>query len=321
VRSGDTTIGVMTFFSHDRQEPEPTLAVLLTGVAGNIGAYLEQRRAEELALRLAATTDAYISLVGHELRTPLTSITSYTELIAESSDDTTVGQVRDLLDVVLRNTASLRCLVERLLDLAALESGHADLELAPTDLAGIVRDAVASARPAANQRRLNIDTDLPDQLPVTGDADRLRQVVDQLLDNAIKYTPEGGDPIIVTATTDTGGHEPSRHNASRDDTGRDGPVDHHAGHTAVLTITDAGIGIPSDELPQLLRRLYRASNARHTGIPGAGLGLATSRVIIERHHGTITHTAAAAHAATGARGRPTGTTVTVRLPTGTGRTG
>jgi PAS domain S-box-containing protein len=291
VRSGDTTVGVMTFFSHDRQEPEPALAILLTGVAGNIGAYLEQRRAEELALQLAATTDAYISLVGHELRTPLTSIASYTELIAESGDDTRIGEVRDLLDVVLRNTASLRCLVERLLDLAALESGHADLKPAPVDLAGIVRDAVTAAGPAAYHRHLTIRIELPDQLPVTGDADRLRQAVDQLLDNAIKYTRDGGAPVTVALTADT-----NRHHSNGD---------RNAGHTAVLTITDAGIGIPTNEQPQLQRRLYRASNARHTDIPGAGLGLATSRVIIERHHGTITLTQA----------QPVGTTVTVRLPT------
>jgi signal transduction histidine kinase len=280
------TIGVMTFFSHDRQEPEPALAILLTGVAGNIGAYLVQRRAEELALQLAATTDAYISLVGHELRTPLTSIASYTELVAESGDDTRIGEVRDLLDVVLRNTASLRCLVERLLDLAALESGHADLKLGPVDLAGIVADAVAAAGPAADRRHLTIRTELPDRLAITGDADRLRQVVDQLLDNAIKYTPEGGAPVTVTLAID-----PDQHR--------------YTGDIAVLTVIDAGIGIPTGEHPQLLRRLYRASNARHTGIPGTGLGLATSRVIVERHHGTITLAAA----------QPTGTTVTVHLPT------
>jgi PAS domain S-box-containing protein len=292
VRSADTTIGVMTFFSHDLQEPEPALVVLLTGVAGNIGAYLEQRRAEELVLQLAATTDAYISLVGHELRTPLTSITSYAELLAESGDDTRLGDVRDLLDVVLRNTASLRCLVERLLDLAALESGHVDLELVPVDLADIVRAAVEAARPAADRRHLTIDTEVPDRLSIAGDADRLRQVVDQLLDNAVKYTPDGGAPINVTLTAHSHHH----------DSGGD---DHPDQSVAVLTITDAGIGIPTDEQPQLLRRLYRASNARHTGIPGAGLGLVTSRAIVERHHGSITLTPA----------QPTGTTVIVRLPT------
>jgi signal transduction histidine kinase len=279
---------VATFFCHDRQEPEPALAVLLTGVAGSVGAYLEQRRAEELALELATTTDAYIALVGHELRTPLTSIASYAELIAESGDDTRVGEVRDLLEVVLRNTATMRCLVERLLDLAALESGHAPVELAPLDLAGIVRDAVAAARPAADRRRLAIHADLPDPVPVMGDAGRLRQVLDQLLDNGIKYTPEGGAPISVTLGT--GG----------------------AGHTAVLSITDGGIGIPAGEEPQLLRRLYRAGNARHTGIPGAGLGLATSRVILELHHGTVELTRATALTAGGAA--PAGTVVTVRLP-------
>ena len=97
VRSADQVVGVLTFFTPDRRSPEPALAVLLTGIAGLFGAYLERRRAEELADQLAASIGEYIALVGHELRTPLTSIGTYTDLIAESGDETTIGEVRDLL--------------------------------------------------------------------------------------------------------------------------------------------------------------------------------------------------------------------------------
>ena len=279
LRSGENVIGVLTFFSHDRQEPEPALAVLLSGIAGNIGAYLEQRRAEELALQLAASTDEYISLVGHELRTPLTSIGTYTELIATSPDETTVGELRDLLDVIIRSNTRLAGLVEQLLDLAALESGHADLAVVPVDLTAAVEDAVVAMSAVVGEHRITVHTELASGVVVPGDPERLRQVVDHLLTNAVKYSPDGA-AVTVTLTTDADG-------------------------SAVLTVTDTGIGVPADEHPQLFRRLYRASNARHSGVPGAGLGLAFSRAIVERHGGTINLGAP----------QPTGTAVTVRLPT------
>ena len=277
VRSGDTVTGVVTFFSHSPQEPEPALSVLLTGITGNVGAYLEHRRADQLQLYLAAATDEYISLVGHELRTPLTSIGAYTQLIADSPDTTTVAEIRPLIDVVERNNQRLRTLIEQLLDLAALETGHATLTCADVDLTGLAATAAATAGAAAHDRAITVTAQVPAGLVVTGDPDRLRQVVDNLLDNAVKFSPDNATVTLALA--------------------RDGAA-------AVLTVTDNGIGIPIDEQPHLFRRLYRASNARHTGIPGTGLGLALTRAIVERHHGAITLEAQPS----------TGTTVTVRLP-------
>jgi signal transduction histidine kinase len=277
LRSGDTVIGVMTFFAAERQDADPGLAVLLTGIAGNLGAYLENRRAEELALHLAASTDEYVALVGHELRTPLTSISTYTDLIAESPDDTPVGEVRDLLAVVTRNNAELRRLVDDLLELAALESGHGALADVPLDLAAVVRAAVGACAGAARERRVAVHTDLPDELTVYGDPDRLREVVDHVLRNAIAYSPEGAGVAVALEAGDG---------------------------CADLTVTDAGIGIPEGEQDKVFRRLYRGGNARHRGTPGNGLGLALCRVVVERHRGSITLQPR----------RPAGTTVTVRLP-------
>ncbi|WP_203903664.1 ATP-binding protein [Virgisporangium aliadipatigenens] len=277
VRSGERTVGVLVFFAHDRQEPEPALAILISGVAGHIGAYLERRRAEELSLQLAASTDEYVALVGHELRTPLTSIAAYTELIAESPPGTPVDQVRDLLDVVLRNTAVLRTLVEQLLDLAALDSGHVGLECAPVDLAEVVGEAVECALREARPRDITIDSTLHTGAVVTGDRDRLRQVVDCLLGNAVKYSPDGSAVTVGLV----------------------------AGPDCVeLTVADNGIGVPEGERSRVFQRLYRASNARHSSSGGNGLGLALSRTVVERHHGSITL----------ASTEPSGTLVTVRLP-------
>jgi signal transduction histidine kinase/FixJ family two-component response regulator len=277
LRSGDTVTGVMTFFAAERQDADPGLAVLLTGIAGNLGAYLQNRRAEELALHLAASTDEYVALVGHELRTPLTSISTYTDLIAESPDDTPIGDVRDLLAVITRNNTELRRLVDDLLELAALESGHVALADVPLDLAAVVRAAVDACAGAAQARRVTVRADLPDGLTVTGDAGRLRDVAEHLLRNAIAYSPEGAEVSV--------GLGPS-----------DGCAD--------LTVTDAGIGVPEGEENKVFRRLYRGGNVRHHGTRGNGLGLALCRVVVERHRGSITLQPR----------RPAGTTVTVRLP-------
>ncbi|MDI6100899.1 ATP-binding protein [Actinoplanes sp. NEAU-A12] len=268
VRSAEKVIGVLSVLTVEHQEPDPALTVLLSGIAGHIGAYLERRRAEELSNQLAASIGEYIALVGHELRTPLTSIGTYTDLIAEAGDGTTIGEVRELLGVIERNNARLRSLVERLLDLSALEAGHAQLTLGDVDLAAVVTAALPD---------VPLHTDLPDELIVPGDRARLRQVAENLIGNAVKYSPEGSTVRIgLTADEDA----------------------------AVLTVSDTGIGIPAADRDRLFARLYRATNARHSGIPGAGLGLALSRAIIELHRGTIT-------LGENAGG---GTVATVRLP-------
>ncbi|WP_018681444.1 ATP-binding protein [Actinokineospora enzanensis] len=169
-----------------------------------------------------------------------------------------------LLSVVHRNATALTTIVDDLLDLAALRSGDADLRPTTTDFATIVRDATTA----------HLDIDTPDHLPIEADPTRLRQLVDHLVSNAINYGARTGT-IRLTRLLDT----------------------------AELTVTDTGIGIPAEDRPHLFRSFFRATNVRHGAIPGAGLGLAITRAIVEAHHGTITidH-------------HDPGTTVTVRLP-------
>ena len=277
LRSGDRVIGVITFLSRSRLEPDPALGVLLTGIAGVVGAFLEHRRAEVLALHLAAATDEYMALAGHELRTPLTSIGSYVDLIAESSDATPLGELRELFEVVQRNSTQLRELVDRLLALAALESGTTPLESGPVDLTDLVTDRAAAITAEAAGRGIKIDAARLDPVTVPGDRERLGQVVAALLSNAVKFSPPDASIVVALVADEV---------------------------SAQLSISDSGVGIPVAEQAKLFRRLYRGSNARHTGIPGSGLGLALCRVVVERHHGTIS---LASH-------ESTGTTVKVRLP-------
>ncbi|MGK5683488.1 ATP-binding protein [Actinoplanes sp. URMC 104] len=275
VRAGKHVTGVMTFFSYDPQEPEPGLAVLLTGVADSIGAHLQQHRADDLARHLAAITEEYVALAGHELRTPLTSITAYTELIAEAPD--LPADVRDLVEVVERNSRHLRRLIDQLLDLAALDTGHLRIADDVVDLTTVTVEAVESMREAAAARRIAVVLEAAREAPVRGDADRLRQVVLHLLDNAVKFSPDGS-AVTVRLTR------------------KDGAV--------LLTVADTGVGLPGGRTADLFRRLNRGDNARHKGVPGNGLGLALCYTIVEHHRGTIVLSP----------NEPQGTTATVRLP-------
>jgi signal transduction histidine kinase len=130
---------------------------------------------------------------------------------------------------------------------------------------------------APGGRPIAVETERLDQVTVPGDERRLRQVADSLLSNAVKFSPR--DSTVTVTLADEG-------------------------DVAALTIADLGVGIPAAEQARLFRRLYRGGNVRHSGIPGSGLGLALCRVVVERHHGTITV----------ASDELTGTTVTVRLP-------
>ncbi|MEV6349217.1 ATP-binding protein [Actinoplanes sp. NPDC051851] len=276
VRDGGTLLGVLTCYAGSPEVGEDLLTVLLDGVAAQIGVYLALRRAEEFARQLARAQDDFVELIGHELRTPLTSINANVTIIADEAADLD-PELRQMLETVARNTGVLQKLVDTLLDLAGLESGHDKLDITRIDLAAVVSDSLAAARAAATDRGVLLHAHLDDQLLLDGDGRRLRQLVDDLLSNAVKYSAAGGS------------------------------VDLHLrlhGATAELTITDRGIGIPTDERPSAFARFYRASNVRHQGVPGSGLGLSLARAIVGLHHGTLTLD----------DNEPTGTIARVRLP-------
>jgi signal transduction histidine kinase len=202
--------------------------------------------------------DEFVALISHDLRTPLTSIIGYLEL---TLDDTNVtDEQRTYLNIVERNAERLLHLVNDLLFVARLEAGELDLHPDELDLVSIVRQSVAEAEPRAAAKGIDLSCDAEGPVPVRVDKGRMFQLLDNLVSNAIKFTPEGGDVRVSV-----------------------GP----ANGVARLEVVDTGIGIPPDEQHHLFQRFFRTSTADDQQIPGTGLGLYIARAIVEAHGGSI----------------------------------
>jgi signal transduction histidine kinase len=202
--------------------------------------------------------DEFVALISHDLRTPLTSIMGYLELTLE--DEHLTEKQKGYLKVVDRNAERLLRLVNDLLFVARLEAGEIDLHPTELDLAAIVRQSVAEAEPRAAAGGLKLTCETEPVPPVTGDKGRMFQLMDNLVSNAIKFTPEGGD-VRVSVGAENG--------------------------TVRLEVADTGIGISESEQRRLFERFFRASTATEQQIPGTGLGLYIARAIVEAHGGAI----------------------------------
>ncbi|MCL4535585.1 MAG: ATP-binding protein [Bacteroidetes bacterium] len=201
--------------------------------------------------------DELVTTVSHELRTPLTLVLGYAELL--TSGNLPLDRVRHAATEVFRGAEQLRTLVDDLLDISRLQTGRFRLQRANVDLATLVRQVVADLGPSTSQHRLEMD--LPPQAPpVYADAGRIRQVLTNLITNAIKYTPGGG---IITITL---------------------KADRHA---LTVQVSDHGIGIPKQHVGRVFEPFYRVDTPLHRQVSGTGLGLAICKHIIEAHDGQI----------------------------------
>lgn len=242
----------------------------------------EQRRNQQLR-ELDRMKDELVALVSHELRNPLGTIAAYTEMLLDDPDLDPMH--RSLIRVIDKHGRHMHDLVDDLLDLARLDAGQMAVERRPVPLARAVRECTDDRQPAADAKQLTIVVDVDRHLPVHADPARLRQALDNLVCNAVKYTPAGGTITISGRPGELPSGEPA----------------------AELRVTDSGIGIPAEQYPQLFKRFFRGSNAVSQGIKGTGLGLTITRAIVDAHGGTI----GAAPAVPGP-----GTTFTLHLPSG-----
>jgi len=212
--------------------------------------------------RLEQVRKDFVANVSHELRTPLTSIKGYVEALLDGAKDNPEETTR-FLQIILKQSDRLNLILEDLLQLSQIESGQVQFKRDPVSLRALVERLLPLIKPLADKKRQSLAVAIPANLPpVTGDEDRLVQVLTNLLDNAIKYTPEDG--AIHIAGQQAG--EPAQ---------------------VELSVADTGIGIPEGDRPRVFERFYRVDKARSRELGGTGLGLSIVKHIVEGHNGRI----------------------------------
>jgi signal transduction histidine kinase len=237
----------------------------------------EARARREEAEAASATKDRYIATLSHELRNPLAALNNAVHLLGIEARPH--PEFKGTLEMMQRQLAQLTRMVNDLLDVSRASHGKVTLELADVDLREVIAQAIETARGTIDRKRLRVTRELPpDPVIVRGDAARLLQVCSNLLDNACKFTAEGGGIAVALA--------------------RDG-------NEALVTVSDTGVGIEASFLPRLFEAFTQADTSLERSSSGLGLGLALARQIVEAHRGRID--AASAGAGQGSR-------FSVRLP-------
>ncbi len=202
----------------------------------------------------------FVANVSHELRTPLTSIKGYIEALIDGAKDDP-QKCAEFLGIIQKHAEQLNALLSDLLQLSTIESGQYQWQRGAVSVHDLIEKAVHLLRPLAEKKGQAISVaPVKGVGPVTGDADKLTEVLINLIDNAIKYTPEGGR-ITVEARQ------------------RESAVE--------IAVSDTGIGIPSKEIPRIFERFYRVDRARSREMGGTGLGLSIVKHIVEAHGGTV----------------------------------
>jgi len=226
--------------------------------------------------RLEIMKDHFISAATHELRTPLVSIKGYADFILAENPDSSISNIRPFVEVMKRNADRLLELTNDLLDAQRMESGRIQLKLQQVDIRSLVRECVQEVQPLLNQKHHHLHMDIPSgTLNIRGDPLRLSQVLWNIMNNAIKFTPDGGDITISMEETST---------------------------RIRIRIQDTGIGIDKKDLDRVFEPF--ATIEKPTYFKGTGLGLSLTKHLVEAHGGTITVTSP---------GKWQGTTITLEL--------
>jgi two-component system phosphate regulon sensor histidine kinase PhoR len=273
--------------------------------------------------KLERMRSEFVANVSHELKTPIAAVKGFAEtLLGGAGDDPETR--RAFLQIIHEESERLNRLVNDILELSKIESRRAPLHFSPVELGPFIAKTVELLAKEAERKQIRIETEVGDALYVEADEDRLRQIVVNVLSNAINYTPEGGlvrirvEPVAArdgagadkrdTSEADARGQTPAASDAREPaaaDHGRHAPFASAGEYDAVrIRISDNGIGIPKKDLPRIFERFYRVDKARSRSSGGTGLGLSIAKHLVELHHGTI-----AVESTVGA-----GSTFTIELP-------
>jgi PAS domain S-box-containing protein len=260
--------------------------VAVSTVARNISSSVKAKRERERLLgelaeqndqlrELDVMKDEFVALVSHELRSPLTAIQGYNELVLDGTAGELNDEQRTMLATVGRNSVRLLRLINDLLFVAEINAGKLTVAIEDVDLAAIVADAVADARPRAAAAEVILDVRCDPTPTLRADGDRLAQVFDNLISNAIKFTPAGGRVGLSVSMV---------------------------GQEATIVVADSGMGMTPEDQQRLFTRFFRTKAAAK--IQGTGLGLSITKAILDAHNGSISVASEPGH----------GTSFTVTIP-------
>jgi signal transduction histidine kinase len=273
---GAHAIGLISLSRRDPDafdEGERELVTLLGRLAAsaiqNIRAYENEHRTVEELRSLSALRADFVSLVSHELRSPMAAVIGAARTLQRRWRELQPTQREAFLALIADETTRLTTLVGDVLDTSRIDAGTFSFTFTEVDLVALVRDAVAAA--AAGQDEIPIVAELATTAPIRADPERLRQVIGNLIDNAVKYSPVG-ESVAVELAPQNG--------------------------AAVIAVTDRGPGISPDDQRLIFEKFGRATGAGTASKPGTGLGLFIARSIAEAHGGTVEVSSAPGHGAT-----------------------
>ena len=225
----------------------------------NAKLYTEQVEARRKVEDLSRLKDEFLSIASHELRTPVTSIKGYTQLAKTLIRENDLATSEEYLDIALDQIDRMSRLILELLDVSRIETGRLEIRRETIHWPEFVREVVHRHHTAVSDRRFHLS--VPDETRIVeGDRDRLEQVLGNLLENAIKYSPDGSEIFVNVEDR---------------------------GDSVITSVCDRGIGIPADELTQVFERFHRGRQVSSTNYGGLGLGLYITKQIVERHGGSI----------------------------------
>ncbi len=211
--------------------------------------------------RLNDEKSAFLRMAAHDLRAPLSVITGYVDMVLHDTPAAAHRETVEYLEVVRRRAHQMADLIDSLLDVEQIEAGQGALRLAPLDAGGLIRDAARNFAPLAEQKGLTLRSEISHDLAQPlADPERIAQALNNLVSNALKFTPEGGSVTLRALQSD--------------------------GEVA-LEVSDTGPGISERDQTHLFQRFFRTDEARQMRIPGTGLGLSIVRAIVEQHGGRV----------------------------------
>lgn len=262
----DHVIGVISLERADDDVFTPEDQEFAVRLASHAVLAIQNARLFEQVQAANQAKSEFMSVTSHELKIPMTSIKGYARMLELVGKDNLSDQQREFLKIINSNVDRMSRLVSDLLDVSRIEAGRIKLDMGPVAIKDVVDDVLRSVRTQIETKKLRLLVDIPDALPpVWADYGRLVQVMTNLVSNAYKYTPEGGDVVVRAVYHQENGQ----------------------GENISVRVTDTGFGISEEDQHQLFSKFFRASDQNVRDVPGTGLGLAITKSLVELHGGKM----------------------------------